>query len=171
MSISLPSVIQSIPQQMDELKLPPPALAFKAQLDLPIKKLVICITRDISQADMAMLKDYGRVVEYDHSLHMNLPMSAFFYDYLIVDLRESGDRYFLLKSVLPFKPEYTVVVYSYAFEFDVVSECDNHISSFPKKQALKIDFDLILGSERISKPKWWVSLFSCMLSTYNGIKK
>jgi len=173
MSISLPPVIQAI--QMDELKLPPPAPApaFKAQVDLqaPIKKIVICTTRDIAKEDMAMLKEYGRVVEYAHSLHNNLPISAFSYDYLIIDLRENGDRYFMLKSVLPFKAEYTIVVYSYAFEFNVVSECDNHISSFPKKQALKIDFDLILGSQRISKPKWWVSLFSCILSAYNGAKK
>lgn len=173
MSISLPPVIQAI--QMDELKLPPPHKSpeFKAQLDLqvPLKKIIICTTRDIAKEDLAIFEGYGRVVEYDHSLHNNLPVSAFLYDYLIIDLRESGDRYFLLKSVLPFKSEYTIVVYSFAFEFEVVPEADNHISSFPKKQAHKIDFDLILRSQRISKPNWWISLFSCVLSAYNGTKK
>ena len=120
MSISLPSVIQSIPQQMDELKLPPPALAFKAQLDLQAKKIVICITRDISKEDMAVFQGYGKVIEYDHDIHNNLPASAFPYDYLVIDLRESGDRYFLMRNILPFKAEYSIVVYSYAFERDEV---------------------------------------------------
>jgi hypothetical protein len=174
MSISLPPVIQAI--QMDELKLPPPAPApaFKAQVDLqaPIKKIVICTTRDIAKEDMAIFEGYGKVIEYDHDIHNNLPASAFPYDYLIIDLRESGDRYFLMRNILPFKNEYAIVVYSFAFERDeIVPEADNHISSFPKKLARKEDYELILFQQRICKPKWYMSLLSCVLSTYHQVKK
>jgi hypothetical protein len=157
---------------MDELKLPPPALAFKAQLDLQAKKIVICTTRDISKEDMAVFQGYGKVIEYDHDIHNNIPASAFPYDYLVIDLRESGDRYFLMRNILPFKAEYSIVVFSYAFERDeIVPEADNHISSFPKKLARKEDYELILFQQRIIKPKWYMSLLSCVLSTYHGIKK
>lgn len=174
MSISLPPVIQAI--QMDELKLPPPHKSpeFKAQLDLqvPLKKIIICTTRDIAKEDLAIFEGYGRVIEYDHDIHNNLPASAFPYDYLVIDLRESGDRYFLLKSILPFKEKHTIIVYKYAFERDeIVPEANNHLSSFPKKQALKEDFDLILSRPRIEKPKWYMSLLSCIISTYQGTKK
>lgn len=175
MSISLPPVIQAI--QMDELKLPPPAHKspeFKAQLDLqvPLKKIIICTTRDIAKEDLAIFESYGRVIEYDHDIHNNLPASAFPYDYLVIDLRESGDRYFLMRNILPFKQEYSIVVYSYAFERDeIVPEADNHLSSFPKKLARREDYEMILFQKRISKPKWYMSLLSCILSTYHQVKK
>ena len=44
---------------------------------------------------------------------------------------------------------------------------DNALSSFPVRQAKREDFEMLLLMKRISKPRWWVSLLSCVLSFYH----
>jgi hypothetical protein len=172
MSIHLPPVIQAI-----ELA-PPPVLAkpeYDAKIDLVdhgLKKFVIVITKDIPEDDMRVLKEYGKVLEYDERIHANLPIDSYRWDYLVFDVRESGDRYELMRSVLPYKDKYKLIVFSYFFEKDdIIPEADNHISSFPKIQAKREDYEALLLQTRLVKPRWYVSLFSCLLGVYNGIKK
>jgi hypothetical protein len=172
MSINLPPVIQAI-----ELA-PPPVLVkpeYDAKIDLAdhgLKKFVIVITKDIPEEDMKVLKEYGKVLEYDERIHANLPIDSYRWDYLVFDVRESGDRYELMRSVLPYKDKYKVIVFSYFFEKDeIIPEADNHISSFPKIQAKREDYEALLLQTRLVKPRWYVSLFSCLLGVYNGIKK
>lgn len=168
--INLPPVINKIP----EIELGPPALPkpeYEAKLELNIKKIVICTTRDISDEDKALFNQYGKLVEYNDRIHANMPIDSYPWSYLVFDLRESEDRYALMRMVLPYKENYRVIVYSYKFESDeIIPEADNIIHSFPKVQAKKIDFENLLLQKRISKPRWWVSLFSCILTTYYRAK-
>ena len=170
MSINLPPIINAIEMARDEEKKPDIA-EFEAKLDLNMKKIVIVITKDIPEEDMKVLNGYGKVLEYDNRIHANLPIDTYKWDYLIFDMRESGDRYELMRSVLPYKDKYKVIVYSYFFENDVIDEADNHLSSFPKIQAKREDYEALLLHKRLSKPRWYVSLFSCLLGIYAGIKK
>ncbi|NDB59620.1 hypothetical protein EB001_14405 [bacterium] len=168
MSINLPPIIKAI----DDIAQPPAKPEYDAKLDLGLKKIVIVITKDIPEEDMKTLKEYGKVLEYDNRIHANMPIDSYRWDYLIFDVRESGDRYELMRSVIPFKDKYKIIVYSYFFEKDeVIPEADNHLSSFPKIQAKREDYEALLLQKRLSKPRWWVSLFQCILGVYNGIKK
>jgi hypothetical protein len=166
MSVSLPDVIKSAEEFKND------APVFEASLDLHIKKIVICITKDLTADDEKLFTNYGKLVYYDDRLHSNLPIDTYPWDYLVFDVRESGDRYALMNSVLNKRDKYTVIVYSYAFEKDeIVPDADNHISSLPKAMARREDWEALLLQKRISKPRWYVSLFSCLLGIYNGVKK
>jgi len=168
MSINLPPIIKAIDVAVELAPKP----EYDAKLDLGLKKIVIVITKDIPEEDMKVLKEYGKVLEYDNRIHANMPIDSYRWDYLIFDVRESGDRYELMRSVIPFKDKYKIIVYSYFFEKDeVIPEADNHLSSFPKIQAKREDYEALLLQKRLSKPRWWVSLFQCILGVYNGIKK
>ena len=76
-----------------------------------------------------------------------------------------------MKQIQPFKERYNVILYKYAFEDDDILNADNIISSFPKRQARKEDFEMILLQERIAKPSFWLSLGACILQTYHQVKK
>jgi hypothetical protein len=144
---------------------------FKLDLSDQLKKIVICTSRDISETDRDIFKSYGRVLDYDHDIHNNLRPDVFLWDYLIIDLRQGGDRYFLMKQILPFREKYNIVSYCYAVEkSELVKGADNQISAFPKRQARREDFDMILLTERVKAPSFWYSLFSCVLQTYHQVK-
>ena len=166
--MSLPPVIGMPEPPVTEFKEPP---VLNAKLDLNLKKFVICTTRELKEKDRLLLKSYGNVLDYDHDIHNNLSPDTFPFDYLIINLNESGDRYFYMKQIQPFKERYNVVLYKYAFEDDDILNADNIISSFPKRQARKEDFEMILLQERIAKPSFWLSLGSCILQTYHQVKK
>jgi hypothetical protein len=161
MAIPLPAVIQ-----LAEVVLPN-IVEEKKEAD---KRVVLCITRDIADEDLAMLKEYGKVLSYDHDLHNNLDCDAFEWAYLIIDLRESEDRYYYLKNILPKKNKYSVAVYHYPFEDDEFIEADNYFTSFPKKQATRAIFNNLLMIGRIKKPRPAVSLFKCCLNVYSKVK-
>jgi hypothetical protein len=165
--MSLPPVI--VRPIEDEKKEEP--LVLNAKLDLNLKKFVVCVTRELKDKDRQLLNSYGNVLDYDHDIHNNLSPETFPFDYLLINLNESGDRYFYMKQIKPFRHRYNVILYKYAFEDDDVLDADNIISSFPKRQARKEDFEMILLQERITKPSFWLSLGSCILQTYHQVKK
>jgi hypothetical protein len=164
--INLPPVIQSMP----ELVLAKPE--FEAKLDLGLKKFVIALTKDLSEEERRLFSEYGKVVFYNDRIHNNMPIDAYAWDYLFFDMRNSEDRYAIMRMVLPFRERYNIVVYSYKFEKDeIIPEADNHLSSFPKIQARREDFECLLLQKRLAKPRWYVSLFSCILDAYHSVKK
>jgi len=166
MSINLPPVIQEMPS----LVLAKPE--FEAKLDLGIKKFVIAITKDLTKEDKDLFSQYGKLVYYNDRIHNNMPIDSYAWDYLFFDMRNSEDRYAIMRMVLPFREKYNLVVYSYKFELDeIIPEADNHLSSFPKIQARKEDFECLLLQKRLQKPRWYVSLFSCILDAYHKVKK
>jgi len=163
--MNLPAIIH------DPLAAAMSAPVYEAKLDLPLRKFVLCITRDVKEEDLVLFKDY-RMVEYDDQTHRNIPIDTFAWDFLVLDLREKGDRYCLLKEVYPKKHKYNVIVYCHGFEEeDVDVEADNVLTSFPMRQARKEDFELLLMTHRVKKPRWYVSLFGCILNFYNKTKK
>jgi hypothetical protein len=135
------------------------------------KKVVICITRNIDDDDLKLLNEYGKVLSYDHDLHNNLDCDLFDWAYLIIDIRESQDRYYYMKHIQNKKDKYLVVLYKYGFEkSDLNLNEDNAFDKFPAKQAVKKDFDGLLLLQRIVKPRWYVALFQCILNAYTKVK-
>ena len=70
--LNLPAVIQ-----------PPPAPDIQ-QPNVLNKRVIIVITRDIDESDIMVLKDYGKVLSYDHDIHNNLDCDSFDWAYLII---------------------------------------------------------------------------------------
>lgn len=158
MSIPLPAIL--VP--------PTPApIVYEAKLDdIPLKRFVLCITRDLSDGDRELFRDY-RVVEYDDRLHRNVPVAQLRFDILVIDLREKGDRYCYMKEIQPHREQYSIIVYCHAFEQDDIEfPYDSILSSFPEQQAKKEDFEFLLLQKRISKPRWYMSLLSCIFNLY-----
>jgi hypothetical protein len=161
------------------LALAPPAspVAPPAPVQVPVfnasvavvKKFVLCITKELKE-DLALFKDYN-VVQYDDNVHKNIPIANYDWDFLVLDLRNKGDRYCFMKEVAPNRALYNVIVYCHKFEVDDVDvDNDNAFATFPAKQATKEDFEKLLLMKRIKKPKWYVSLFGCILNYYNKVK-
>lgn len=162
MSIELPAVIQSMERNVPVMN--------AVLHDVVFKKFILCITKDLSANDKALLRDY-RVVEYDDMVHRNIPISQIIFDFLVIDLREKSDRYCFMKEVQPRRDLYSIVVYCHGFEIDEVEiPHDNALSSFPERQARREDFEMLLLMERVKKPKWWLSLLSCVLNWYHKAK-
>lgn len=160
----LPAIIQEAPKLILD------AVNYEAKLDLEVKKIVLCITKDLKAEDKALFSDY-KVVEFDSDTHKNIPITTFSWDILVLDLREKGDRYCMMKEVNPNRDKYKVIAYCHGFEVDDVDvDCDNVLTSFPVRQARKEDFEMLLMMKRITKPKWWKSLFSCVLNFVHKVK-
>jgi len=135
------------------------------------KRVILCITRDIAQEDVELLKEYGKLLKYDHDLHNNLAADRFEWEYLILDLRDSDCRYYYMRHILPRRDEYAVAVYHYPFEDqEDLLESDSYFTSFPRKQATKKVFNDMMLMQRIKKPRASVSLLKCCLAAYNKVK-
>lgn len=138
--------------------------------DILLKKFVLCITRDLTDDDRALFVDY-RMLEYDDNVHKNIPVDQLRFDFLVIDLRQKGDRYSLMKEILPRRDQYHIIVFCHGFEQDDITiPYDNAFSSFPARQARREDFEYLLLQKRISKPRWWVSLLGCVFSWWNRAK-
>lgn len=157
----------SLSLQVPVLQAQPPVLVGK--LDLDVKKLILVISKDITEEEMKLFSSF-KVIEYDHDIHANLPISSYDWEILILDIREKGDRYCYLKEVQINRQAYNVVVYSHAFEDDLIEDADNILKKFPERQARKEDFLMLLMAKRLKKPRWWVSLFQCILSVVKASK-
>ena len=131
-------------------------------------RMVICISKDIDEVDEKILADYGKVVRYEHDLHNNIDCDTLSFDYIIIDLRKKDDRYYFMKQILNKKDKYNVILYNYCFEENDF-DCNNVITSFPKKQACKKDFDAILLIKRIKQPRAWVDLFRKCFGLYKQL--
>lgn len=147
-----------------------PAPVLQAKLDLGLKKFVICITKDIPPEDLAVLNGYGKVLEYDHECHNNVDPTRFQWEFLILDLRESGDRYFLAKQVYTQRDKYHIVCFHYFFEVDVLEDYDNDFTKFPKRQGLREDYEALLITKRVDKPRCLCSLLTCLFNYYSRSK-
>ena len=136
----------------------------------PQKQFILCITKDLTEADFALFKPFN-LVQYDDDIHKNLPINSFDFDFLVIDFREKGDRYAFMKEVVPRRALYNIIVYCHAFEIDDLDiDCDNSLAKLPERQARPEDFKALLLIKRLKKPRWYVSLFACILNKYQKIK-
>lgn len=158
----LPKIIMEIPKVLVE--------NYEAKMDLEIKKIVLCITRDISSDEQSLFDEY-KLVRYNDDVHRNISISQFVWDILIIDLREKRDRYFFMTEIQQFISKYKIIAYIHPFQVDEFEfDCDNILTSFPLRQARKEDFEMLLLLKRISKPRWYKDLFNCVLNFVSRTK-
>ena len=144
---------------------PIPVLAGKLE-DVLIKQFILCITRDLSAEDRALFRDY-HLVDYEDDIHRNIPVSQIRFDFLVIDLRQKADRYCFMKEIQPHANQFHIIAYCHAFEADDLEiPHENAFSSFPARQARREDWEMLLLMKRIAKPRWWMSLLSCIFSMY-----
>lgn len=137
------------------------------------KRFVLCITKDLSKEDERLLESFGKVLRFDSDTMSNMDPCLFEFSYLIVDYRKKNDRYFYMKHVKAVEEKFNVVLFCHSFESDDMqneNHYDNMLFKLPAKQARKNDFDALLLVERIKKPRWYMSLASCLFKTYHHAK-
>jgi hypothetical protein len=157
--------MDQLPNVILDPKVPVPVLLGKLE-DVLIKKFILCITRDLKEEDKALFRDY-RLVEYDDEIHRNIPVNQIRFDFLVIDLRQKGDRYCFMKEIQPHADQFHIIAYCHGFEVnDLEIPHENAFSSFPVRQARREDFEMLLLMKRIAKPRWWMSLLSCIFSMY-----
>ena len=147
----------------------PKIIPLEEKKEQVVTRMVICISKDIDELEEKILADYGKVVRYEHDLHNNIDSSTLSFDYLIIDLRKKDDRYFYMKEILNKRDKYHVVLYNYCFEENPDFTCDNIITSFPKKQATKKDYDALLLIKRIKHPRPWVDFLKKCFGIYKQL--
>jgi hypothetical protein len=180
MSINLPPVIEMVRELKEELNRDVLVLNPKDTGVLPDeskakkeKRFVICISRDISEADCNMLKEYGKVIIFNNVLYNNLDPLSYNWDYLVLDHRQKADRYYHLKHIKPIESQLNVVLFCHGIEIQDLkndNHYDNVISKFPERQARSDDFNQLLLIERLPAPKWWWSLAKCLFKNYANVQ-
>jgi len=164
--IPLPAVIQG-PPAAAAVPAPAPPVAVNG------KQYILCITKDLVDAELALLKAFN-VVQYDDAVHKNIPIRSYPFDILVLDLRCKGDRYTYMKEVEPNRALYKVVIFCYNFEnqeaTEIIPDADNILNKLPEPQAVPQTFLDMLLVKRIKKPRWYFALFRCIASGYSKIK-
>lgn len=165
--LSSDSYVEKMAHLPEIIGVPAPIPVLAGELkDVLIKQFILCITRDLSAEDRALFRDY-HLTDYDDQIHKNIPIEHIRFDVLVVDLREKGDRYAYMRHILPHKDRYHTIIYCHGFEIeDLEIPHENAFSSFPARQARKEDFEYLLLMKRIAKPRWYISLLSCIFSIY-----
>ena len=122
------------------------------------EKIVICLYKSLDKEELELLQRYGKVVCFNKT-HLNLPLERFEFDYFILDLRKEDQRIYFQKYTSHAKR----LLFRHSYETNNGVPFHNELSSLPKEQALKTDFDFLLFSQPIPSPKWYISFFrSCI---------
>jgi hypothetical protein len=134
-------------------------------------RFVICLSHNLSDDDRELLSSYGKVLFYDHDIHNNLDPMMLEFDYLIIDTRNKYDRYFFIEQIKHAEYPFNTILHCYDFEIEDLadeSNYDNVIVQFPIKRAMRRDFNILMLSDRLPKPRWYVSMFKCLYKTFKG---
>jgi hypothetical protein len=131
---------------------------------------VIVCSRDLSEEELSLLKEYGRVVLFDSKVYAKIQSLDF--DYLVIDLRKSEDRHYLQQISVPVLEKYNLISVCHSIQknedYHQELGVDNVLSKLPPKQAFKQDFDRLLLQKKISKPNAGVSCIKSVFRLFNG---
>lgn len=141
-------------------------------LVVPDEAFLIAISRDLSDEEMALLKEYGKVVVFQPKVYNNIPIESIDFDYLILDIRQSDDRHYLQRVNVQTLEKYNFVSVCHSIqkseEFHEEMGVDNVLTKLPPKQAFKADFDRMMLQKKISKPNAGISCIKSVFRLFNG---
>lgn len=133
---------------------------------------VIVCSRDLSEEELSLLKEYGRVVLFDSKVYANIPIQSLDFDYLVIDLRKSEDRNYLQQISVPVLEKYNLISVCHSMQknedYHQELGVDNVLTKLPLKQAFKQDFDRLLLKKKISKPNAGASCIKSVFRLFNG---
>jgi hypothetical protein len=124
--------------------------------DPNVKKIVICITRDVDKDTLKQLAKFGEVISYDHDIHNNIDPANVDFSYLLIDMRQQADRIFYQKFIQN-NLNYHIVLYKWKFETDMGLSFESEFSEFPANQANKKMYDTLLITPPIEPPSVCIS--------------
>jgi hypothetical protein len=136
------------------------------------QQIIILHTVDVSDEDLATLRTYGPVVEYDINCEGSLPINSLIFTYLLLDLRKlEARRYYDSQETIV----YPTIVYISRFEtFDQLIEdlkCDNVITEFPPRQHFQADYNRLLLNNATGEPSKCLSLVTYMVNFFAALKR
>jgi hypothetical protein len=137
-----------------------------------INRFIIAHSVGISETEIALLREYGKVIVFDPSVYLNIPIDKLEFDYILLDLQRKEDRRYFQNIEPDVLSQSHVVSYCYTFEKDEEFHEDlgsiNIITKFPDRQAFKADFDRLLLQKKIAKPRAALSCFKSCLRLVKG---
>lgn len=137
----------------------------------PAKQFILVISKDMKDSELALLKEYGRVLVFSYDVYHNVPIQNLDFDYFILDIRCNEDRHYFQQIDTNIVGDVNIISYCYSIEktedYHQELGVDNIITKLPPKQAFKIDFDRLLLQKKISRP---FVFFSCIKSFFRVVK-
>lgn len=157
--MSTNSVLSGIANQLLPHKIAP-----SLPLDFSYKPIVICLYKKLEESHLELLRDYGKVIELS-TIYVNIDSTELDFDYLIVDLREDYHRTYFQRFIRN-KDYYHLVLYKHTYETNNGISFHNELNVFPTRQAFQQDFNMLLLSDPVPEPKWYVAFFrSCVFGS------
>lgn len=155
------------------------AVAAQAAVSNPValvvpdnQAFIIVLSRDISDEELHLLREYGKVVTFDHLVYTNIPIKSIDFDYLLIDLRKSEHRRYLQQIPVLLLETYNMISLCHSIQkhedYHQELGVDNVLSKLPPRQAFKPDFDMLLLQRKISKPNAGVSCIKSVFRLFNG---
>lgn len=125
------------------------------------EQIIFVLTKDMTEEQLSLLREYGRVIVFEHKVYVNVPIVSLEFDYLIMDMRIKEDRDYFQQIDPNVIASMNIISFCHSFEkedeiHDEIGS-DNVITKLPEKQAFKSDFDRLLLLKKISKPRPVVS--------------
>jgi hypothetical protein len=158
----------SIPQNPIEEIIHPPLIVPAVKQK---ERFIIAISKNLEEESLELLKEYGKVIQFENNIYNNIPIQTLDFDYFIIDLRRREDRHYL-QQIDPIFLE-TIHVISICHFFEKEDEyhsdigAENILSKLPDRQAFKDDFNRLLLLKKIKKPN---ALFSCVKGLFRVAK-
>jgi hypothetical protein len=133
---------------------------------------ILVISRDLDKDELDLLKEYGKVVQFEAGIYTNIPIRALDFDYFIIDIRKSEDRYYFQSIPVQTLESYNLVSVCYSIqkseEYHEEMGVDNVLAKLPPRQAFKADFDRLMLQKKISRPNGGVSCIKSVFRLFNG---
>ena len=127
------------------------------------KRFVIGLYKDMTKAEIKLLEEYGKVLEYDQAYNQIKCIDLEF-DYLLLDFRKEEDFVYYNIHIRGNEHHYYLLLYRHKYEHNNGISFHNELDKFPQRQSSKKIYDKLLLQEKIYPPKWYISLLrSCCI--------
>jgi hypothetical protein len=141
------------------------SIPFVPVVPIPSKPFLIVHSRDIEDASIALLKEYGNVIRFDPRVYTNIRITALSFDYMLFDVRIKADRYYYNKIDKSVLYRYNIISLCYSFEitedFHAQVGSINILTTLPDRQAFKDEYDKLLLLKKMRDPNSCLHLFGC----------
>lgn len=127
------------------------------------KKIIICTYKEISKNEIAILKQYGKVIQFN-AFMSNISPDKLDFDYLILNFKDEIHRNYYQFNFYK-NNDYYYILYRFCFETNNGITFNNEINELPPKQADKINYHKLLLRKKLESPRWYVSLFRTCFSS------
>ena len=156
--------------EIKELKSGAPLIVPAGNKINPSEQMIFVISKDMKEEELALLREYGRVIMFEYRVYVHVPIDTLEFDYFILDIRRREDRHYFQQIDPLTLRNMNLISFCHSFEKEdeihLEMKVDNIITKLPDKQAFKIDFDRLLLQKKLSKPNAVASCFKAVFSVF-----